>query len=557
MKASRLRRRSHCPAKLVARLNERRSASIRARLLLELVRPAQPAANRDVQQLIVRDAAPQEEGEPRCQLEIGDAVYVSFARPARRSFSEGGVRFDAEQKLRVDQHRAQRSSDSRVEISVGPPLSVKRHRPFDFGFRNGPPICAPHQRRQNGFRALTLFFRVRCSWPAHENPAPARRVFRAVGSVGSAHGDLVEGRTRARMTALVEAGQLRLPCGFQKGRGVLDESDANLVRTCAHGHSHLQIFVQRRIVAGGLQDGEGFHRLAVDENNQLVWAGVPQSTNVAVQVARKPHLDFVLAVLDERVRDRHAAACAEREARNMSLLRPIGRQPERVGLQRRLRAADCKAADFLGGGDVAVEQHRRQITDRDVVEAVAAFIRRQKRRGIDVHRQEISDGVSVFGAIQTTQRLGAAGVWIYCCRLIERCFQRCEKRSPIVRGELRHVGRRHRAGVHLAHHLFPDFRIGAGVGDVGPVQHQTRGLHPFVVARDAVLVEKLAMVRWGLGGRRGPRAGLLCRRLRLKAKEQGQRLIRQTLRRAFDRTRTACSSPSETTTKLQCYICLY
>src|SRR5204863_7100082 len=57
------------------------------------------AANRSLEQLIVRDAAPQEEGKARRQRQIADAIN----RVRRRS---SGVLFDSEQELGADQDRA-------------------------------------------------------------------------------------------------------------------------------------------------------------------------------------------------------------------------------------------------------------------------------------------------------------------------------------------------------------------------------------------------------------------------------------------------------------------
>ena len=67
----------------------------------------------------------------------------------------------------------------------------------------------------------------------------------------------------------------------------------------------------------------------------------------------------------------------------------------------RLRAADRQPADLLRGGDVPVQQSRGQVADRDVVEAVTAFIGGQERRGVDVEGQQISDGVLILGPIET------------------------------------------------------------------------------------------------------------------------------------------------------------
>ena len=56
-------------------------------LLLEHASAAQPPLRRDGDQLVVRNAAPQEERQPRRELEIGDAV-----RPARRERSPARAR---------------------------------------------------------------------------------------------------------------------------------------------------------------------------------------------------------------------------------------------------------------------------------------------------------------------------------------------------------------------------------------------------------------------------------------------------------------------------------
>lgn len=84
-----------------------------------------------------------------------------------------------------------------------------------------------------------------------------------------------------------------------------------------------------------------------------------------------------------------------------------------------------------------------------------------------------------------------------------------------------------RSVIVIAHHLFPDLGVSTGVADVGPVQHQVRSLHPFVVARDAVPIEKTTVTRYGCHstGRRRQRGTLhllptclQCRRFRLHAK---------------------------------------
>ena len=111
-----------------------------ARLLLELSGLTQLAPNGGVEQLIVRDAAPQEERQSRRQFEIADSVDT-----ARRYFLR--VAFHAEQELRVGEHSAQRRCDSSVEIAFGAPFAIEGHRLVNVGFGDRPPIGAPHQRR--------------------------------------------------------------------------------------------------------------------------------------------------------------------------------------------------------------------------------------------------------------------------------------------------------------------------------------------------------------------------------------------------------------------------
>ncbi len=86
----------------------------------------------------------------------------------------------------------------------------------------------------------------------------------------------------------------------------------------------------------------------------------------------------------------------------MLFLREIRWQPDHVGLRGCLRAADRQPADLLRGRDVPVQERRGQVADGDVVEAVTAVIRWQKRRGVDVEGQKVSDGVLILRPIETT-----------------------------------------------------------------------------------------------------------------------------------------------------------
>ena len=77
---------------------------------------------------------------------------------------------------------------------------------------------------------------------------------------------------------------------------------------------------------------------------------------------------------------------------------------ERVGLP------DRQPADLLRRRQISFEQRRRQIAHRHVVEAVARLVAGQQRRDVDVEREQIADGVLVFGPVEPAERVGSARI---------------------------------------------------------------------------------------------------------------------------------------------------
>ena len=219
---------------------------------------------------------------------------------------------------------------------------------------------------------------------------------------------------------------------FHQRRAVVDEGHGDVVRAGGERDPHLEILVQGGVVVDDLLNREGRHQLAVHQHDHFVLAApLTQSTDVPVQIAREPHLNLVLAIPRERVRDRHSAARAKRKPGDVRFLRAIGRQPNRIGLQRRLNAANREAAYFLRSGDVAIEKRRGEVTDGHVVETMTALVGRQQRVDVDVERQEIADSVAIFRSIEAAQRLGPAGVWLFRRGGIERAFEPRHQRLPI------------------------------------------------------------------------------------------------------------------------------
>ena len=125
-----------------------------------------------------------------------------------------------------------------------------------------------------------------------------------------------------------------------------------------------------------------------------------KALDVLVAVPRQPELDLELAVLREGVRDQRPAAGADREPLDVLLLGEVGPDAERVAAGGSARAPHGQAADLLRRGDVAVQERRREVAHRHVVEPAAGLVVRQQRRGVDVEREQVADGVLILGPVE-------------------------------------------------------------------------------------------------------------------------------------------------------------
>ena len=79
-------------------------------------------------ELVVRDAAPQEERQPRRELEIADPIY-------RARLGARRIVLDAEQEFWIDQQPLERPLQTRLEITLGVAAArvVERRQPVDIG----------------------------------------------------------------------------------------------------------------------------------------------------------------------------------------------------------------------------------------------------------------------------------------------------------------------------------------------------------------------------------------------------------------------------------------
>ena len=154
--ASSARTFSHWPVKLATSACGPRIRQHAPHLLLEHGWILQLALRGELDQFVVGNAAPQEERQPRRQLEIADAIALA-RRPVRQA------RFSAIDEFRIRQDALQRRFDAFIEVAAF--ASARRDRTPSTP--PGPRGCRPaegmfHERR-NDLRAQRFLRRAR--WP--------------------------------------------------------------------------------------------------------------------------------------------------------------------------------------------------------------------------------------------------------------------------------------------------------------------------------------------------------------------------------------------------------
>ena len=307
-----------------------------------------------------------------------------------------------------------------------------------------------------------------CAGRQVKTRSAARRVARPGDVVGAGDRDLVHRRLQPGMPVVVEVRLVRLPRRLGKQRRALRERDADQVRAGGHRRAQLQVRVEivvRRLVVQRLVLAvrRRLHReerepLAVEQ--QLHVLGAAQPLDVLVAVAREADGHLVHAVDREGVRHQRAAPRADRQPFEVLLLGQVGTHADRRAAGREPRAADRELADLLRRRDVALEQGRREIAYRDVVEAVARRVARQQVGNVHIEGEQVADGVVVLRPVEPPEGVGAARVRVRGRDVVERRLERRERRAVggLVRPPAAH--RRHLARPELAGHLLPRLRVG-------------------------------------------------------------------------------------------------
>ena len=493
-----------------------------ADLAVEYGRVAQPARRCRVQQLLVGNAAPQEERQPRGELQIGDPV-------GRLGSDTGRVLLDAEKEIRADQNPLQRQLDAGLESTAVPPRLVEPDQRLHIRLGDGAAEGAPGDSGDDPPCTMQLpFRRLAGGRAAGEDAPPAGRIAGAGHAVRAA--DLDAADTREAELGVVVVPRLRLHGLFGRpldnGR-LIRKGDADHMPPRGHRRAefHLvvrvrQVVCQRRVV--GLQPFvtlldllaahvERLDSLAVQQRIDAV--GVQQPADLVYAVARHPYPEDVLPVHGEVVRYGDAAARAERQV----LVRAAvlhERPRDAVGDGPQLGVPYGQPADLARRRHVALKKQRRDGQDvGDIVESPARVIRREQRRHIDVEIEEVAHRAAIFRAVQAMDRR-AARVRIVERNLVQGGLEPRHDRLGLGVRRSRPVGRRHAAGAELPEHLLPHGRILADVTDIPALQAQPGGLQPVVVAGQAVAVEHGPVGRGGsplLRRRRGRPERRACR----------------------------------------------
>ena len=311
-------------------------------LPLQHVRVVQPLRDGQVEQLVVGNAAPEEEREARGQLQVG--YRVGRARRDR-----GRLVLEPEQEAWADQDAAHRQLDARLEAAARRAVAVQAEGDLQVGVAHRAPPGASRQRRDDGTGARRLLGGG--GRDADEQLAAAGRLADGDG-VGKRPRDRHAGDHRLAVRGPVRvAAQIRVEKVLDVGRG--PGREVHLDEARAGGH--------RRVEPHALQDqpvalvptharralhDAGPDPLAVDAHVQLVrLVGDPFEAARDAALLR-PHLEAVLAGGREVVAERRAAARAERQrVVDPRALIAIGRDEEGLGGGRAPRAAERHLRD--------------------------------------------------------------------------------------------------------------------------------------------------------------------------------------------------------------------
>ncbi len=243
--------------------------------------------------------------------------------------------------------------------------------------------------------------------------------------------------------------------------------------------------------------------LAVETNLETL--RLIETGDVVVNLTAQADLDQVLAVDGKVMMNGDPASRTERQlvADLSVLLCQIGNS---VGLGDRPRRArpERQAADLSGRRHVAFQERRRNRQQAGhVVEAMyVGVVGRQQRRGVDVERQQVADGVLVLGSIQAVQAVGSTWIRVQLGRTVELRFEQRHEGIDRDLVRTRQARRRHRARVKLLQDSFQDFRVPPRVRQVHRIEREIGRPQLLIVTTNAVGAQDHGRIERSGSGRR-------------------------------------------------------
>ncbi len=166
----------------------------------------------------------------------------------------------------------------------------------------------------------------------------------------------------------------------------------------------------------------------------------------------------------------------ERQSLDVLVLREILSNTIRLGAGADLRVPNRQRTDPVCRDQVAFQQEGRYPQRvRDVVESIGRIVRREQRRDVDIEREQIADGVGVFGTIESMEKSRPARMGVRGGSTIELRLQ--PRDQTVVRRLVRSTRtlRRHRSGSKLTEDLLPHLGTLGHFFQIHGVQGQTRG----------------------------------------------------------------------------------
>ena len=487
---SRSWRRSHCAReprrqRLAARVGEHA-----ARLLLESGGRRERAVLGGREQLVVGARAPEEERQPRRQVDAADRVRLSRLR-------RGGRFLEAEDEVRAGQHRLQRGADPGFESVLRPLGLVEREQPVEVGsdraagdtprsrvsarilVAQGISSAADSGRQENTRRRLGVSETPVTVW------GPRIANSRRCGSVVTPETPL----------PICVSARVCSTGASRSSNGASDWTRNAAETRCGPAFTRngrrLQVHAVRIRLAHARVDLDDGLPFAVDRQLDLL-ALDAAAEQLAGRDRVQHHPERILAVGREIVDDRDAAARPERRAVDVLQLR---RQPRDLVDRRAGRGAgitDRQAAHLRGRPQITFEQGRRhRLHVGDVVEVVADRVGGQQRRHVDVEIEDVLDLLRVLRAVQALER-PVTGIGLRLGGRVERRLEGRGQRSQRSVGGTIGAGGRHHAGPQLADHLLGHLAMLGGLRGIEGLEGEITLRMIGVVALQAVVFDDRA-----------------------------------------------------------------